>query len=786
MTLCDWKEFISLLEHSELEHTDVLSPLNAKWDDGPFAFAELDPPLPKHQDTVSAHGVQHPSPLIKPSYSSTGISALEFDAYVTFIEHILRSLLPEALIASLSSGDDREAIEKNLQSLNEELPFLGWNDPQTAPCTLCISLLCHSEFTSGVGRYLCDITSRWLIPGKFLNISSVRSLNFSFVAYPEQSLFFHQVLIDVNTQQQLSIIKSNWENLKKEIRLSILAVRHARNVVSIKKLSSEQKKAMIEESIASVISPPSKNVESNIFDQMHNFWLHLSAEDKIQQIQEQFSPYLEQRPKIFDWSIFHEIKHAILLFGDKFTGMRDLRHVSRLISYQYLFRKTLMRRILESPEKRHLSIKLMKTELAPSASAKRVSSNAEAATAKDAEKIPQIDDQNLKTYSKEGSTVIGILGAMNVLSENELFEERHIIEAIIHCLPHVRQVENSFVLDRRSDDPIRTFYLEIEKINGDPFRLDELKELKKNLPHELKESVESILHSILMPRNEEEIMRNIFLLSQQLKYINDLPQVIISFNAQTEQSLQFTVILLRILRDDEMPLSDVFASSGTELKIEELEVKKVGMLRKRYPKESNVFKISLDKKKFLRRDFTIDLFKARQELSLELNAIFKGIRDFNGGILSKQQEVFQELRSLIQEPSSQTDFLLENFFYSLTPPLRQSLIAPTSLKNLFMLMQESLEADFKKEPIFLKGQFESHQLLLMVASPLSGLKEELFVLIASMKIPSAELSSTQVNAHGIWCIGLIYQNRDQAIRNFFYSQIASYLKEWQKHGHNSQ
>lgn len=681
--------------------------------------------------------------LIKPSYSSCEKDKDEFDFFVSFIERILRNLLPQDLIAALSSEDEEEILAK-MYELNQKLPIIAWNHPDKAPCTLSISLLSHSEYTSGVGRYLCDIMTKWLIPGKFLNISSVRSLNFSFTSCPEQSLFFHQLLIDVDTEQQLVLVKSNWESLRNEIRLSILAVRHARNVISIKKLSAEQKKAMIEENIASVIDAPAKNLENNIFNQMHNFWLHLSAEDKIQQIQEQFSPHLEQRTKIFDGSIFHEIKHSILLFGDKFTGMRNLRHVSRLISYQYLFRKTLLRQVLELPEERHLSVKILAT-----------------------------------ASNKKGTMTLGILGAMNVLGENELFEQRHIVEAISHCIPHARIVENSFLLDRRSHDPIRLFYLEIEKINASRFTLQELKELKRNLPHQLKDSVESVLHPVLMPRNEEEIMRNILLLSQQLKYINDLPQVIISFNAQTEQSLQFTVILLRVLRDNEQTLPDIFAASRTEIRIEELEVKRVGLLRKRYPKESNVFKISLDKKKFLRRDFTIDLFKARLEASFELNAIFNGIRDFNGGILSKQQEVFQTLRSLVQETSSQSDFLLENFFYSITPPLRQTLIPPASLKTLFSLMQEAFGADYKKETFFLKAKSERDELLIMAASPISCLKDELISLLTKLKIPSSELSCTYVNAYGIHCMGYLYQNRDPSIRNLFYSTLMDCLKDWQ-------
>ncbi len=678
---------------------------------------------------------------IKPAFQYRNDDGIAYDPYVSFIEEILRGILPKAF----TGNPNRETI----QALNESLPIMTWNEPAKAPCTLCCSLLCHGELTSGVGRYFADILSRWLIPGKFLNLSSVHSLDFRFIAHPDQSYFFTQVLLDVETEQQLAMIKRNQDNLRQEIRLNILSVRHARSVIAIKKLSSDQKKAMIEESIATVLDPSSKNLESNLFGQMHNFWLHLSAEDKIQQIQEQFSPLVEERLKVFDATIFHEIKHAILLFGEKFTGLRDIRHLSRLISYQYLFRRTMMRQLLESPEERHLSIKILKSQLL------------------------------LTLGGKNGPTVLGILGAMNVLRENELFEERHILEAILHCLPQVRKVENSFVLDRNSHDPIRLFYLEIEKNDSSPFSILEIKELKKNLPHELKENVESVLHPVLMPRNDEEIMRNILLLSQQLKYINDLPQVIISFNAQTEQSLQFIVILLRVLRENELSLPEIFSQSGTDFKIEELEVKQVGLLRKRYPKESSVFKISLDKKKFLRRDFTIDLFKARQEVSTELSNIFKGIRDFNGGIHSKQQEVFQTLRSLINETSSPTDFLLENFFYSLTPPLRQSLIAPTSLKNLFLLMQEALLADYTKETFFLKEQLEDAEQLIMAASTMSCIKDELFSLLIKLKIPASDLTYTYVNAQGIHCIGYIYQNNDPNMRTLFHSTVMSCLKEWQ-------
>ena len=153
---------------------------------------------------------------------------------------------------------------------------------------------------------------------------------------------------------------------------------------------------------------------------------------------------------------------------------------------------------------------------------------------------------------------------------------------------------------------------------------------------------------MLMPRNEEEIMRTILILSNQLKYATDLPQVTISFDMQTEEELRFTVILLRPLKGNESPLSEIILNAKTELKVYRIESKKVGPLRKKYVKEANVFAVGVSKKKYKRKDFSIDLFKARQTVSSELERIFSGIRDFNGGILSKQQEVYQELRSLLK------------------------------------------------------------------------------------------------------------------------------------------
>lgn len=677
--------------------------------------------------------------FITPSYCSIDTCRQETDPFLSCIEQALFKILPEELVQELTTARSPSIIRSKMVEIDLLLPLLRLDLPQIAPCTLNVIALFPAEFTGGIGRYFSDTLSHWLVPGKFINISASQSINFHFKAYPEQNYFLVQEFLDIHRKEDIKIIENTWEALRDEIRLNTLAVKHARNIISVKKLSSDQKKALIQENIASVIDRPTKAIDTNAFDHMHHLLLQVAAEDRLNKIKEQFLPSFEQRPKAFQRDIFNELKHFILLFGEKFTKSHTLHYVSRLISYQYLFRKSLEQIISSTPGMRHLSIKLIKNQL------------------------------NRPHMQSNSRSVLGIFGAMN-LQENEVFEERHLFQAICQCLCNVNKVEHSFILDQRPHDPIRIFYIEIEKKEEHIFHRKEINHLQKNLPREIKECIESVIHPVFMPRNDEEIMRNILLLSQQLKYLSDLPQVIISFESQIQNDLIFRVILLRLLKDNTPTIKEMISASS-ELTIRDLEIKHVGVVRKKYIREANVFKVHLNKKKFLRKNFSIDLFKARQILSSELNKIFKGIRDFNGGILSKQQEAFIALKNLFKDISEYKNFLLENFFHSISPSLHQNLKRSYILKELFMMTLEALETERRSTAIFFKTHTIDDQLLMIIASSSTRLQDFLFSDINSMRISSSDLTATHIFSDDIHCFGYIYQQCCPIARNVFSLKI---------------
>ena len=115
------------------------------------------------------------------------------------------------------------------------------------------------------------------------------------------------------------------------------------------------------------------------------------------------------------------------------------------------------------------------------------------------------------------------------------------------------------------------------------------------------------------------------------------------------------------------------------------------MLRKKYPKEAAVFKVELPLKEFLREDHSIDLYRARQSILQKLHAIFGEIRDYNGGMISKQNEVFKALEKVLGSVGERHHHLLENFFHSLFPIEKRSLLDPQILKKLFFLLLEKMQ-----------------------------------------------------------------------------------------------
>lgn len=455
----------------------------------------------------------------------------------------------------------------------------------------------------------------------------------------------------------------------------------------------------------------------------------MSPDQKTSLIQHRIAVVLNRLPEFFSADVFTEMQHILVLCDEDFKDQRSVSHLSRLIGIHYLFRRRLLDLIKEFAHKRHVLVKCFKSTV---------------------------------NFPNGKKNVLALIIGFNFLRGKEIFEQRHLLKAIKRYIPSAEAIDQTFFTNRRGSEKITTVYIEIEKTDNKKFSSEEIRKLKSYLPDDLQSHIGHLLPPVFMPRNEEEIMRNILSLSQQLKYLRDIPQVFISFDEQTERNLFFTVIVVRIFRKGAEPIADLIRRSGTFLRYIHDRTKIVGALRQKHPKEATVFRLKFSKDSFLRGDHSIDLYKARQAVVNELTRAMGEFRDFNGGMISKQNELLIEVKALFaKEGVKYNEIFLEDFFYSLAPVIMRTVLESHAFKSLFQMVLESLnEGVGHDEKVSVKWRQENHFIYLMTVSPNWTMLDEISRILHKHNHGGTDLVQGYVKTSEFICMGYVYRSMD--------------------------
>ena len=466
----------------------------------------------------------------------------------------------------------------------------------------------------------------------------------------------------------------------------------------------------------------------------------LSEDKKTTMIQEKIAALIRSRSKDFGKSIFSHMQHFLVTSTDDFKRKRDYHHLSRIISVFFFMRKLIKKKSETLPNKRHLMVKFLKTKL---------------------------------REETEEKNVLGILVALNFLKQHEVFEKQHLIRAIKQYIPNIRTVEDSYFLQRRDKNQIQTLYLEIERKDGKDFNFDEISLLRHRLPAYLSQNIEHLVYPIFMPRNEEEVMKNILTLSRQLRFIHDMPQVIITFDEQTEKDLSFTVILARVQRLSSISLEKMCSENRVKFSFQLDRIKKVGVIRRKYIKEATVFHALVPIKEYLRMDNFVDLKKARKSILSELNNLFGEVRDFNGGMIAKQDEGFVDLKKGLEKIEKEQVLILEKYFYAIRP-VAMALTTPKKILQSFFLMFLNAIKREKARPIKQKDLLfkqDSSALYLIVSSTKTALKQHLDETIEKMDLLSSEVFSFVLSFESMTYLGYVYLSEKNESQKRFLSSV---------------
>ena len=253
----------------------------------------------------------------------------------------------------------------------------------------------------------------------------------------------------------------------------------------------------------------------------------------------------------------------------------------------------------------------------------------------------------------------GVFLALSGLGQNEVFDLK-LLASLVAKKKFGTYQDDAELQFEMNDVGGHFFYVEIPERD-----LSELASFKHYLIRAVAQSIQKFVRPIFMPRNDEEVMKNIVVLSDQLRSQNDIPQVMIHFDKHTESLIVFRVLMVRPLKEGAKTIRAVKEELEQWYRVTLERTRTAGMIRKKTPKEASVMTLVMSSNEFVRSDSTIDMYKARYAIYRHMQQVLGEVRDYNGGLLAKQREKLEWLKDEFQMPEQ--EMLLENFFFALYP-----------------------------------------------------------------------------------------------------------------------
>jgi oligopeptide transport system substrate-binding protein len=426
-------------------------------------------------------------------------------------------------------------------------------------------------------------------------------------------------------------------------------------------------------------------------------------------VYEKLQKWVSRFPNAVDESIFNDLFLFFLLATKEYLNHRSSEHLFRIILSLHVIQKKLLRAEISKPNQRDLKIRLIPTNL---------------------------------LFPFSSKPVLGCLIGLNLMSRYELFDEENILLALQKHLPQLRLVKESSYRHTTQKGSLKTFYFEIEKKDGSPFSSLEQSLLEASLEVKFKNSIQTLSPSIFMRTNEEEVYKHILVLSQEIQSIRDLPQAYITFDRQTSSEIIFRITLVYVAPMHRFSLKERFLDctfiSERASPVKVLDGHSV---------LAHIFRLSLPRDpSLLRSDGSLDFYSARKKVGMLMNAALGEFRDYNGGILIRQQELLDDLKGNFPEVAEKDIEFIESFFYAITPLEKQVLLDSQNLVTLFQYFLEAHKEELSDDlPYSLKVFREEQRLFLVIRGQPAALTDIVSNILQSQRFRSLDLAYTMIN-----------------------------------------
>lgn len=450
----------------------------------------------------------------------------------------------------------------------------------------------------------------------------------------------------------------------------------------------------------------------------------------------------KRRPELFDVRIFSMFESIFARTNSTFRALRRTRHFSRIIAAFFY-----LDHLISVGGKGELSRRQVHIHTFPA---------------------------KLRFPFGERS-VMGIAVAVSALESGEFLTITQLMAAVTALLPGSRLVKNSEIEFAPSLYAGALHYFEIENIEGSPITPAQRQTLRELLPSEIKGHIERLIHPIFMPRNDEEIYRNVVRLSSALTSETTPPQITINYEHQIDGYLVFSAVCVRLIRLDAPPLSEVFEGCAHRLFFDQVKV--VGKLSEELVKEANIFRIHVAKHKFMRKDGSIDIYKTQIALLSDLGRFMPNLTDFHHDLIEELREELSDLKGAVGDIGKNEEHLLEALFYSMSPSPKEGAITTAAFVGLFGLLLEAAQGRQGRRVAddLWSGECDVCSSVVIRQKEISC-REEIASCLATLDIPSNEYAIAEVASNSATYLCYVCCHKE---RKTFSEAIRQGFESWQ-------
>ncbi|MBA2367704.1 MAG: peptide ABC transporter substrate-binding protein [Candidatus Protochlamydia sp.] len=439
-----------------------------------------------------------------------------------------------------------------------------------------------------------------------------------------------------------------------------------------------------------------------------------------------------------DQSLIKDLYLFYILAPKKFLDHRCHSHLSTLLLSIHLIQNYLSQKITFSPQELHVKIRWLPGTL----------------------KFP------FSTCS-----VLGCLIGYNALDKYELFDEENLYLAFQRLYPDVRLVKECFYRHGAQNQNLKIHYFEIEKKDGSNFSLHQQNLLKNNIEERVRNSIQKLSPSTFMRQNDEDTYKTILSLSNEINSLEDLSQASINLDEQTGKEIVFQVVLVHPAPFHKFSLKERFVECT-------FVPKRMTTVRHldNHPIHAHVFSLHLPRTSaFLRTDGSLDFNLARQKVVSLIQSAIGQFRDYNGGLLLKQQEHLKKFRDAFEEIDQD---IVEKFFYSITPLEKQAILNEDILFSFFNFFLQNQKAKLDKKFDFYFHSNKDENIFLFVKGNDSSLIDLISSFLHENLFQSQEIAYSLLNiTEGAFFTAVLLNPQAEKALSFA-NKLEEILKEW--------